>query len=189
VIRPASTTAPRSIQSQRRLLPEEEVGVAVALEGVAEALVGVAEALVGVAVTVTVVAGAVVVTVTVGVEGAVAVGLAGAVVVSVAAGGSERLAKLLITLEALLPMLLEHPAARHATSRIAAAGNRLFVERRMRLPPPLLMADRWAMIPPVGFLRPHPSGATFPASLARSPVPGRPQASCLPRLAASPGCS
>jgi hypothetical protein len=134
--------APSSIQSQRRLLPDEAVGVAVALVGVAEALVGVAEALVGVgdgvAVTVTVVAGAVVVTVTVGFAGDVAVGLAG--VVSVAAAGSERLAKLLIALEALLPILLEQPVARHATSRMAAARKRLFVERRMLLPSALFMA-------------------------------------------------
>jgi hypothetical protein len=43
----------------------------------------------------------------------------------------DRLVKLLIALETLLPMLLEQPAARHATSRMAAARKRLFVGRRM----------------------------------------------------------
>jgi hypothetical protein len=119
------------------LLLDEAVGVAETLDGVGDGDT------VGDAVTVTVVAGAVVVTVTVGLAGAVTVGVAGVVtvglaveVVSVAAAaGSERLAKLLITLEALLPMLLEQPADRHTTSRMAAARKRLLVGRRMLLPP------------------------------------------------------
>jgi hypothetical protein len=134
-IRPASTTAPSSIQSQSRLLPDEAVGVAEALEGVGEVLEGVGDA-----VTVTVVAGAVVVTVTVGLAGAVTLGLAG--VVPLGAAESDRLAKLLIALETLLPMLLEQPAARHATSRMAAARKRLLVERRTLLPSALFMAGR-----------------------------------------------
>ncbi len=126
----------------------------------AETLEGEADGDAG-AVTVTVVAGAVVVTVTVGLAGAVTLGLAGAVTVGlagvVAVGPAEpdRLVKLLIPLETLLPMLLEHPAARHATSRMAAARKRLLVERRMLLPSALFMARRWTpgtvvMIPPVG---------------------------------------
>ncbi|HYB14235.1 MAG TPA: hypothetical protein VEF71_02000 [Streptosporangiaceae bacterium] len=130
------------------MLLDEAVGVAVALEGVA--LEGVAD---GDAVTVTVVAGAVVVTVTVGLAGAVTLGLAGAVtlglagVLSLGPAEPERLVKLLITLDALLPMLLEHPAARHAASRMTATRKRLFVERRMLLPSAVLMAGRWTRVP------------------------------------------
>ena len=122
------------------MLLDEAVGVAVALEGVA--LEGVAD---GDAVTVTVVAGAVVVTVTVGLAGAVTLGLAG--VLSLGPAEPERLVKLLITLDALLPMLLEHPAARHAASRMTATRKRLFVERRMLLPSAVLMAGRWTRVP------------------------------------------
>ena len=125
------------------MLPDEAVGVAVTLDGV---LVGVAGADV---VTVTVVAGAVVVTVTVGLAGAVVglagavVGLAGAVVAGLVGslvGLTGTLAfavRLWIALE-MLETVLEHPAARHAASRMATARKRLFVERRMLLPP----ADR-----------------------------------------------
>jgi hypothetical protein len=109
----------------------------VALEGVAGADV----------VTVTVVAGAVVVTVTVGLAGAVVVGPAGVVVVgpagAVVVGLSGTLVgltgtlavavRLWIALE-MLETVLEHPAARHATSRMATARKRLFVELRMLLP-------------------------------------------------------
>lgn len=142
-ISPASTTAPSRIQSQRRLLLDEAVGVAETLEGEAD----------GDAVTVTVGGGAVVVTVTVGLAGAVTLGLAGAVtvglagVVAVGPAEPERLVKLLIALETPLPMLLEQPAARHATSRMAAARKRLFVERCMLLPSALFMAGRWARVP------------------------------------------
>ena len=132
-IRPTSTTAASSIQSHRRLLLDEAVGVAETLEGVA----------VGDAVTVTVVGGAVVVTVTVGLAGGVTLGLVGTVVgltvgESLGAAEPDRLARLLIALETLLPMLLEQPAARHATSRMAAARKRLLGGRRMLLPSALL---------------------------------------------------
>jgi len=128
-IRPASTATPSSIQSHRRLLLDEAVGVAETLEGVGD----------GDAVTVTVVGGAVVVTVTVGLTGGVTLGLVGTVVgltvgLSLGAAEPDRLVRLLTALETLLPMLLEQPAARHATSRMAAAKKRLFVGRRMLLP-------------------------------------------------------
>jgi hypothetical protein len=103
-------------------------------------------------VTVTVVAGAVVVTVTVGLAGAVVVGLAGVVVAGVVVVGlsgavvvglsgtlvglTGTLAvavRLWIALE-MLETVLEHPAARHATSRMATARKGLFVKRRMLLP-------------------------------------------------------
>ena len=122
--------------------------MAVTLEGV-----GVGE---GDAVTVTVVAGAVVVTVTVGLAGAVTLGLAGGVVglaggVVGLAGGVVGLTgavavPLWIALE-MLETVLEQPAARHATSRTAAARKRLFSERRMLLPSALFMAGRWARVP------------------------------------------
>ena len=100
------------------------------LEGVLEGVT------VGDVVTVTVVAGAVVVTVTVGLAAAV-VGLAGAVVglasAVVGLAGTVAVAvRLWIALE-MLETVLEHPAARHATSRMATARRRLFVERRMLL--------------------------------------------------------
>jgi hypothetical protein len=140
-IRPTSTAAASSIQSHRRLLLDEAVGVAETLEGVGDA--------VGDAVTVTVVGGAVVVTVTVGLAGGVTLGLVGTVVgltvgESLGAAEPDRLAPLLIALETLLPMLLEQPAARHATSRMAAASNRLFVGRRMLLLSALLVQGRLA---------------------------------------------
>ena len=106
------------------------------LDGVLEGVVGAD------VVTVTVVAGAVVVTVTVGLAGAVVggavVGLAGAVVGlgSAVAGWAGMLAvavRLGIALE-MLEMVLEHPVARHAAIRMARARKRLFVERRMLLP-------------------------------------------------------
>ena len=137
-IRPASTTAPSSIHSQSRLVPDEAVGVAVTLEGAAD---GDAVTVTGVAgadvVTVTVVAGAVVVTVTVGLAGAV-VGVASAVVglasAVVGLAGTVAVAvRLWIALE-MLETVLEHPAAKHTASRMATARKRLFVERRMLLP-------------------------------------------------------
>ena len=162
------------------------------LEGVLEGVT------VGDVVTVTVVAGAVVVTVTVGLAAAV-VGLAGAVV-GLAAGlvvvgsapvgltGALAVAvRLWIALE-MLETVLEHPAARHAAIRMATASRRLFVERRMLLLPPTGNPGTVVIFLRVGRQWPHPLRTTLPDCL-RALVVVCSQTAYLFSLAASPGGS